>query len=49
MIRTKGQLQDKKLHLLRRKLKYRQRYYPGKNATLDWTWRQYQRVQQALQ
>ena len=48
MIKTRGELQDKKLHLLRRKLRYRQRYYSGKNAALDWIWKKQQKAQQLL-
>ena len=46
---TKSERQDKKLHLLRRKLQYRQQHNFRRNPdlTLDWIYKQYKKVQHA--
>lgn len=46
---TRSEQQDKKLHLLRRKLQYRQQrnFRRNPDLTLDWIFQQYQKQQRA--
>ena len=49
MTNTKAEQQDKKLHLLRRKLQHQQQknFRRNPDLTLDWIYKQYQKLQRA--